>query len=195
MDANDIIQLLVIHGVTISDLICRLLESRTHGHFPLVDGFLSHSPTLLLAILTHPRCNRSTRQKIVEATHSVYATEVQDLVDVDSGWHFDALHASAGKLHQFRIDSMAKEVRLSSPMLWNLLGLLLGGKRGYTANLTPSTDLNPAEEEDLEMGPVLEGMDLRDGPVDESKDERLKRERAASITLVRLISSLSSVPC
>ncbi|EPQ50063.1 hypothetical protein GLOTRDRAFT_51073 [Gloeophyllum trabeum ATCC 11539] len=76
-----------------------------------------------------------------------HAHTVKQLVLPENGWHFSALHASAEKLENFRIEDMAKGLEKLAPELWLLLDALLCNKHSASETL-PGYQTNGISAED-----------------------------------------------
>ena len=55
-----------------------------------------------------------------------YLDSIKELT-CNEEWHFNASHASAKDLEDFRIKDMAIKMKILAPELWDILGLLLSG--------------------------------------------------------------------
>jgi hypothetical protein len=64
----------------------------------------------------------------IDTVNLVLQTEVQQLVDVNSGWHFSVLHASAEQIDSFEIRGMACEMQQIAPVTWSILNVLLSAR-------------------------------------------------------------------
>ncbi|KAG2365344.1 hypothetical protein BDR07DRAFT_1481464 [Suillus spraguei] len=77
--------------------------------------------------------------------------EINHLSSEEAGWHFGALHVTTKQLKAFLVDEIAIDMASCAPVLWDLLGFLLGADRH------PATLENNLEDanEDTMMGGEL----------------------------------------
>ncbi|KAJ6595500.1 hypothetical protein DFH09DRAFT_803712, partial [Mycena vulgaris] len=100
-----------------------------------------------------------------------YAAAIRELSEKKNGWHFDAMHATAAQLESFRIEDIAREIRLLAPELWELVGLML------------SADQRLAADEDDPMT-----SDDEDIPKDlQTRAEKIAERRDALILIKRVV--------
>jgi len=85
-----------------------------------------------------------------------YSESIKSLVCCEE-WHFNASHASAKELEDFRIEDMAVTMRRLAPDLWLILDVLLMGDRKHPVG-TPGTDLDG----DYIMSTAKDGVDEGD---------------------------------
>jgi hypothetical protein len=78
-----------------------------------------------------------------------YSESIKNLASVQD-WHFNASHASAQDLDNFRIEDMATEMKKLAPDLWFILDVLLMGDR-KRGNLDQEGDqIMSAPHDDME---------------------------------------------
>ncbi|KAF8179487.1 hypothetical protein K438DRAFT_1908311 [Mycena galopus ATCC 62051] len=151
--------------MNISHFVVSVLQhsSFTDEH-PAVQDLLTHSPDILDALVNHPQSAKSTLSWATNITKTRYAAAIRELSDHKNGWHFGAAHSKAEQLEAFRIENMARDIRLLAPELWDLIGLMLSADERIAAT-------EPLAEDD----PMVSDNDEEDLP----KDQKTRAEKNA----------------
>lgn len=172
-----VLDLLQSLNLTPTNLILCLLEDPAYIRHPAVHDLLRHSNTLMTAFVQQPR----TSDTAISWAHNVmkehYSESIHYLAsNRDNGWHFGALHASAQKLQDFRIEDMAREIKRLAPELWDLLDILLSTEQESKHLRHRDTDGDevmraPDVDEDADLWDQLENLWCLDaGEFDELGD-------------------------
>ncbi|KAH7917212.1 hypothetical protein BV22DRAFT_978464, partial [Leucogyrophana mollusca] len=108
-----------------SQFILLLLSTPSYSDHPTVRDLLSNTREIMQALARHPSAYGKVLNWASEVVKAECAREVRELVKVQSGWHFSALHASADQMEEFQIGELAAEMGARAPQLWDLLDVLL----------------------------------------------------------------------
>ncbi|KAM6501444.1 hypothetical protein JOM56_004458 [Amanita muscaria] len=170
---------------TISDLIVAMLTEARFKKNPLTAGLLDRSGDIIYALLNHKKVPRQAQICAGETLHSVYAAEIDNLVDVGSEWHFSAIRAVPQDVDDFHIEELAADIDMKAPMLSALLEVLLSARKrskcrssseAVSAPLASATS-NPEDDEVL-----LEGQLRTPSSPDEQRAQKHKqKEKILSI--------------
>lgn len=110
--------------VTASHFVLTLLERDSLQDHPCTIDLLDNTTQIIDAFSKNPRSATSTyawaRKAIQKKT-----TESIKILTANDDWHFNAEHAVAADLEDFKIEQMAAEMKALAPDLWSLLQLLL----------------------------------------------------------------------
>ncbi|KAK7015395.1 hypothetical protein R3P38DRAFT_3321655 [Favolaschia claudopus] len=169
--------------VTASDFVLTLLERQSLQDHECTINLLDNSERIIDAFSKNARSAPSTytwarkfiQKKTMEAIRILTANE---------DWHFNAEHASAKDLEDFKIEEMAADMKEMAPDLWHLLQLLLsrdeldddGGQNMET----------PSDREDFDETGGFAGQSSGDK---ESRN-RKRRETIRNIKTAVIISIL-----
>ncbi|KAJ7081388.1 hypothetical protein B0H15DRAFT_786424, partial [Mycena belliarum] len=111
-------------NVTASDFVLTLLERESLRDLPCTSSLLNNAEQIIDAFSKNPASAPSTyvwaRKAIQKKT-----TESIKILTANHNWHFNAEHAAAADLEDFKIEAMAAEMKSLAPDLWGLLQLLL----------------------------------------------------------------------
>jgi hypothetical protein len=102
-----------------------LLNEPIYNDHPCTKDLLGNSSNLFATFLKHPKSSDKAWAWASNLIKRKYSQDIQDLADIESGWHFGALKASEKKLTDFRIEDKAEKMQKLAPALWDLLGLML----------------------------------------------------------------------
>ncbi|KZP14845.1 hypothetical protein FIBSPDRAFT_751267 [Athelia psychrophila] len=116
-------------NVTASQLILTLLKDENLREHELTEDLVSHTKEILSAFNDHPASSKLAMEWAEEVMQKTYTQSIREMSHKSNGWHFGALHASAGQLRDFRIEDMAEKMRKMAPELWAILGLMLHANR------------------------------------------------------------------
>lgn len=127
------------------------------------------------------------------------ASEIANLANKESGWHFSAKHAKAEQVEAFSLARMSSTLEAKAPLSWNLFGTLLQSDTSrlrrrlkalgiHSSNTQASSEsIWDDEDEYWESVDILdEGMEEQTG-----RDRPTKRRRRASdryAALLRIVS-------
>jgi hypothetical protein len=115
-------------NISISAYIIRLLEDSTLKGHPQTLDLLCSATDIITAISQQPDAEKSALSWASNAIKKKYLSEMKSLVK-NQEWQFNASHASAEKLDNFRIEGMALAMKGLAPDVWAMLDLLLMGDR------------------------------------------------------------------
>ena len=101
-----------------------LLNEPTYNN-PCTKDLLRNSLNLFATFLKHPKQSDRTWAWASNLIKQKYSPDIQDLADIENGWHFGTLKASEKKLADFRIEDMAEKMQQLAPELWDLLRMML----------------------------------------------------------------------
>ena len=114
--------------ISVSDYIIRLLEDSTLKDHPHTLDLLHSATDIITAISQQPKAQNPALSWASDAVKRRYLSEMKSLVE-NQEWQFNASHASAEKLDNFRIEGMALTMKRLAPDVWAMLDLLLMGDR------------------------------------------------------------------
>ncbi|KAH7904953.1 hypothetical protein BJ138DRAFT_1138408 [Hygrophoropsis aurantiaca] len=97
----------------LSQLIVTILSLPRFETHPVVLDLLLNADDIVHAFFLH----KSSHSKILDWANDI----IRELVKVENGWHFSALHAKAEQIETFCIGEMAMEIEAGAPRLWGLL--------------------------------------------------------------------------
>jgi hypothetical protein len=190
---DSVLHCLASQQLSILDFFQVLLTDGSVASHPMVLDFLaSRSEVISLLVSMEPQ------EVGFQCAHNLmrqrYKDEIRELLKVEHGWQFNALHASADQIDQFRIEEMASSMEKCSPYLWSLLGQLLSSadsaqckmeRLGLESldSLQNNSDANQNSEDDdlwdqlgdLDLEAIIET--LTDSPV-EKEQRRITRRKA-----------------
>jgi len=113
-----------------------------------------------------------------------YKREIKELVHVENGWQFSAVHASAQKIEGFKIEEMAAQIEKMVPKFWELLDNLLSAKKKQA--------INPGNtQDDLDYWNHFGDLDL-EGIILSLTDDALAQERRLLARRKAIISIVST---
>ncbi|KAM6496371.1 hypothetical protein JOM56_009077 [Amanita muscaria] len=136
-DFRPVFQALEQCGMTVSHLVMALLtEARFKQNLHTV-GLLNDAGDLMYALLKHRKVSVEAQKRAGEALHSVYAAEIEALVDVESNWHFSALRAIPKDVEDFKLGELAVDIDSKAPMLSGLLEVLLSARNRRKRDVPP----------------------------------------------------------
>ena len=121
---REVIKSLETHNVTASNFVLLLLRDNRLQDLPCTQNLIDQADEILQAFYEHPKSSKSALTWANDLMKSRYAASVRELANKENRWHFGALHASAQKLQEFRIEDMAQKMEELAPELWDLLGLI-----------------------------------------------------------------------
>lgn len=146
------------------------------------------------------------------------ASEIANLANKQSGWHFSARKARAEQVETFSLSDMARTLEVKAPHTWDLLGTLLQSdasrsrKRmqylGISESSLAARPQHPTDDSDVErdnwddedeyweaLGVVIEdGMVTESGTGTDTTDRPSKHRRHAGecfVTLMQIVSTFS----
>ncbi|KAI0332529.1 hypothetical protein GY45DRAFT_1396349 [Cubamyces sp. BRFM 1775] len=128
----DILNHLESANVTLTDLLCFALLARDPNNIsrPIYQDLLQNTKTILSAFYYNPGTSSSTLAWAHATMCAQYAKAVSDLTHLDQQWHFVASQASPDQILDFRLEEMAETMEARAPILWTLIGSLLGDLQG-----------------------------------------------------------------
>ena len=118
---DNVVHFFTSQQLSILDFFRFLLTDGSIASHPMVLDFLgSRSEVISLLVSMEPQ------EVGFQCAHNLmrqrYKDEIRELLKVEHSWQFNALHASADQIDQFRIKDMASSMEWQSPYLWTLLG-------------------------------------------------------------------------
>jgi hypothetical protein len=165
-----------------------LTDVSVASHPMLLDFLSSRSEVISLLVSMEPR------EVGFQCAHNLmrqrYKDEIRELLKAEHGWQFNALHASADQIDQFRVEEIASSMEKRSPYIWSLLGQLLSSAQcemgvfeSKDASLQNDSEANQNSEDDdlwdqlgdLDLEEIIET--LTDSPV-EQEQRRITRRKA-----------------
>jgi hypothetical protein len=177
---DNVLHFFTSQQLSILDFFWFLLTDGSIASHPMVLGFLgSRSEVISLLISMEPQ------EVGFQCAHNLmrqrYKDEIRELLKVEHSWQFNALHASANQIDQFRIEDMASSMERQSHYLWSLLGQLLSSAQSEMGGASKSevsslhNDANQDSEEDdlwdqlgdLDLEAIIET--LTDSPVEQEQ--------------------------
>ncbi|KAF4565704.1 hypothetical protein EYR40_002226 [Pleurotus pulmonarius] len=176
-------------NISISDFIFHLCTSSPS---PVLDDLLNHADAISDALMSHPRRPSKSIGWALNLAKSAYVAEVRDLVDIESGYHFNAHKITPNQLESFRIDRMAGGMQVLAPHLWDLLGALLSASSTKKQPHAESTaDHSSEDAQDDAMWDQFDDLDI-EGLLDVVKGTRMTREeqkerRRHAILIIKVV--------
>ncbi|TCD59776.1 hypothetical protein EIP91_011478 [Steccherinum ochraceum] len=167
--------------------------------------FLNEWSAFLAYAATLPALSVGTSSAFTTLYTKKLKSEVAELANKESGWHFSARNASEEQVDNFMVEDMAGRLEAKAPTLWILLGELLESDsalaRRRAHHLAPSAQPpEPAAEWDEEAefwanDMLLEPVEREDvegtsGPRP-SKRQRRAAERTLSLLRIRRVIIMS----
>jgi hypothetical protein len=176
-------------GITPSAFLINLMTQTKYKNHTFIND-LSSNATDLCSRLKMVNGSAVTTWA-VKVTRESYGSELQSLISESPEWRFSALHASARKVEEFKIDEMAGKIKVRAPMLWSLLGSLLS----IHNIIAPEPDSQEEEvSSDSELwehfGDIdIEGMIemIKDDDQGTARQRRKAAKKEAILTVVRLL--------
>jgi hypothetical protein len=118
----------LVSNLTVSEFVLGILkEPSLHSH-PCTLSLVNNASNIIIALSQHLHSATSAFTWANETVKKRYIDSIKELTR-NEDWHFNASHASAKDLEEFRIEDMALKMKVLAPDLWNILGLLLSGDR------------------------------------------------------------------
>jgi len=111
--------------ITAYTFLTLLLNEPTYNNHPCTKDLLGNSSNLFATFLKHPKSSNRTWTWASNLIKQKYSQDIQDLADIENGWHFGTLKALEKKLADFHIEDMAEKMQQLAPELWDLLGMML----------------------------------------------------------------------
>ncbi|KAF7353120.1 hypothetical protein MSAN_01499400 [Mycena sanguinolenta] len=169
--------------VTASDFILTLLEQESLKDHECTADLLDNAQRIVKAFSQNSGSTESmyawARQTIQTKT-----TEAIKLLTANDAWHFNAEHASASDLEDFKIEQMAGDMKTLAPDLWALLQILFSRDEIDIDGDQVMADLSEVDEFD-ESGEFAGGGK-------HAKAKRRERMRNIKTAIRRAIHSLSA---
>jgi hypothetical protein len=136
-----------IENVTASDFVLTLLERDSLQANTCTQSLLDNTERIIEAFSKNPVSAPSTyawaRKAIQKST-----TQAIKILTANDDWHFNAEHASAADLEDFKIEEMAARMKKLAPDLWTLLQILLSRDEIDVDGDQVMDDLSDADEFD-----------------------------------------------
>ena len=120
-------------NISVSDYIIQLLEDSTLQDHPQTLDLLHSATDIITAISQQPNAQKLALSWASDAVKRRYLSEMKSLVE-NQEWQFNASHASAEKLDNFRIEGMALTMKRLAPDVWAMLDLLMGDRKASEMN-------------------------------------------------------------
>jgi hypothetical protein len=111
------------HGSTIYKLFLQTLRSSDTAHSHYQNSLIMRIPDIM-DILSE-KSNGQLEVCAVRVATETYHSEIQYLIQPNTGFHFRGTTACLPQLKNFSISQMAKKIMETAPNLWHLLGVLL----------------------------------------------------------------------
>ncbi|KAJ7078049.1 hypothetical protein B0H15DRAFT_805015 [Mycena belliarum] len=163
----------------ISHFVVSVLQHSSFTKHPAVLDLLTHSSDILNALLNHPESAQSTINWANDIIKANYSAAIKELAAKENGWHFIAAKATAEQLESFRIEDIARDIRLLAPELWDLIGLML------------TADQRTATEDPVADDPMVSDDDLPQDP--KTRAER-NAERRDALLLIKRVVIITNTP-
>ncbi|KAJ7323357.1 hypothetical protein DFH08DRAFT_969423 [Mycena albidolilacea] len=136
-----------IENVTASDFVLTLLERDSLQANTCTQSLLDITERIIEAFSKNPVSAPSTytwaRKAIQKST-----TQAIKILTANDDWHFNAEHALAADLEDFKIEEMAARMKKLAPDLWTLLQILLSWDEIDVDGDQVMDDLSDADEFD-----------------------------------------------
>jgi len=115
-------------GLSVSNYVITLLEHQMLEEHPCTVDLINNADKIIEAFSYHPRSRSSAFNWAAATMKKKYSESIKSLISNEE-WHFNASHASAKQLEDFRIEDMALKMKELAPDLWLMLDILLMGTR------------------------------------------------------------------
>ncbi|KAH7924642.1 hypothetical protein BV22DRAFT_1129691 [Leucogyrophana mollusca] len=182
---------------SLSQLIVTVLSEPRYGSHPTVRDLLANTDGIVHAFSLHKSSHSKLLDWASDAVKEECAGEIRELVKVESGWHFSALHAKSEQIENFRIEEMALKIEADAPRLWALLDVLLSARMTKKAQVKSGGDVvmsgGVPEEWESEDSEYWAQVDDLEGIIDGitgnqvSRAAKLDFRRQALITLRKVV--------
>ena len=86
---------------TLSKVIIAILQDRRLKDHAAIEDLVTNATEILNVFQTHPRTTKTTLEWASQVMKGRYGETVQNLTDIDHGWHFNAHHTNAKQLEDF----------------------------------------------------------------------------------------------
>jgi hypothetical protein len=183
---------------TVSEFVLTLLKDPSLETHPCTLTLVKDASNIITALSRHSHSATSVFTWANEIVKKRYLDSIKELT-CNEEWHFNASHASAKDLEDFRIEDMAIKMKILAPELWDILGLLLSGdqrsRRQHAENdFNGDHIMADAEADDDELWEGLAEIHVPDdagGTVDENgtfmqlNPKKKAARRDAIYTIVR----------
>lgn len=147
MDVNIVDNVLaLLHHYSLGAFLMEFLFNSRYDNSPHRQIFASQWPSLLDHLAHHPLLQKDTGQFVSASMTHRLTSEVTQLVDKESGWHFSAKNASSDQLEKFTINGMANRMQDQAPVLSSLLDCLLDSRRNRASYHEGKPEENIADE-------------------------------------------------
>lgn len=157
---DHILSLLEDHQCSLGDLLTFPLTTRALRHHPVHQTFATQLPSILSALNDSPQYSAIITAWASRLAAGHLSSCLHSLTDIDSGWHFNALHATPTQIEDFQFHDLARDIKKHAPELWDLIRALLsknslndfGSTRARNMqDLERSTAMQEATEDAMEM--------------------------------------------
>ncbi|KAF8220284.1 hypothetical protein L208DRAFT_1541865 [Tricholoma matsutake] len=108
--------------LTLAQFILTLLEDSSFKTHPCTLALTKDTDNIITALSQHPDSTGSISTWANNIVKKKYLESIKELT-CNKDWHFNASHASAEDLDDFRIEDMAHQMKILAPDLWNILDL------------------------------------------------------------------------
>jgi len=122
---KSILGVLAANNIGLADFLVHLVQS--HHNNPAVQQLFSHCEDVCEAFMKQKKCHEAMTRWTRNTAKTIYTQEVKNLTQKTNGWHFSAHTADIDSVINFKLEDMVKDMQRSSPGLWDLIYLLLGG--------------------------------------------------------------------
>lgn len=202
--------IVALDGHSIVSVLSTLLHDSYFITCPSRVEFLHEWLDFLHFAAQFPELSTATHDVCADIHIEALTSEVANLANKESGWHFSARKTCPEQVEAFSLPAMAKKLEMQAPCTWNLLGSLLHADSSHarkrmqflgiteaevTAPTSCQTEPSPDEwDEEDEYWEVL-GVVIEDGVVvdDQTYNDRPnKRRRRAGeryLALLRIVST------
>lgn len=140
--------------LTAAEFVLTLLEDCSLQNHPCTVNLACNAENIISAFSAHSLSAKSTFAWASSLIKTRYTESIKALVQNDN-FRFNASHASAQNLEDFRIEDMAGQMKELAPDLWDVLDLLLSADRKLSCQRDLGVDndgdqiMNQEEDEDL----------------------------------------------
>ncbi|KAF8150232.1 hypothetical protein B0H34DRAFT_826645 [Crassisporium funariophilum] len=158
---------------------------------PCTVNLVNNANEIIKAFSCHPRSQGSAFGWAAATMKKKYSESIKSLISNEE-WHFNASHASAKQLEDFRIEDMAVTMKELAPDLWLVLDILLMGTR-MSLPEPLSTDHDhimsvPEDSEPEPEGTVRESTNDPSETIGNVNKNLARREALCTIKKVVMIS-------
>jgi hypothetical protein len=138
-------------GSTIYELFLQTLQSSDTVHSRYQNSLITRIPDIMDILSEKP--NGQLEVCAVRVATETYCSEIQYLIQLNTGFHFQGTTACLPQLENFSISQMAKKIMETALNLWHLLGVLLDTDPSRR-QVAPAESMDVDEDAKIELGDI-----------------------------------------